>query len=77
MHGVIWRVWLLQGTIETSYDWDDSLVVDKKSDIEQLRADVSLGAVGLVEYRMHRFGETEEQAKKMIPDLIDETNVQE
>lgn len=65
------------GAIETSYDWDDSLVVDKKSDIEQLRADVSLGAVGLVEYRMRRFGETEEQAKKMIPDLIDETDVQE
>lgn len=65
------------GSIETGYNWDDSLVVDKKSEIEQLRADVGMGAVSLVEYRMLRFGETEEQAKKMIPELASEPSVQE
>ena len=63
------------GNIEVSYDWDDSLVVDKKSEIEQLRADVSMGAVGLVEYRMRRFGETEEQARQMIASL--DENIEE
>lgn len=55
------------GKVEASYDWDDSLVVDKKSEIEQIRVDVSMGAMSLVEYRMRRFGETEEQATAMIP----------
>jgi A118 family predicted phage portal protein len=55
-----------QGKIEIGYDWDDSLIVDKKYENEQLRADVSMGAVGLVEYRMKRFGETKEQAIEML-----------
>lgn len=55
-----------QGKIEVGYDWDDSLIVDKKYENEQLRADVSMGAVGLVEYRMKRFGETKEQAIEML-----------
>ena len=46
--------------------WDDSLVTDKKYETEQLRADYSLGVVGPVEYRMKRFGETEEQAIIML-----------
>ena len=54
------------GRVETSCDWDDSLIVDKKYEIEQLRADLGTGAVGLVEYRMRRFNETKEQAIKML-----------
>lgn len=54
------------GKVEASYDWDDSIVVDKKSEIEQLRADVSMGVVSRVEYRMRRFGETEEQAVEAL-----------
>lgn len=56
------------GRVDNSYNWDDSLIVDKKYELEQLRADVSIGAVGLVEYRMKRFGETKEQAELMIPE---------
>lgn len=55
-----------QGDVEVGYDWDDSLIVDKKYENEQLRADLSVGAVGLVEYRMKRFGETKEQAIEML-----------
>ncbi len=54
------------GKVEVACDWDDSLIVDKKYELEQLRADVGMGAVGLVEYRMKRFGETEEQAIEML-----------
>lgn len=54
------------GSVETSCDWDDSLVVDKKYETEQLRADFSIGIVGAVEYRMKRFNETREQAIEML-----------
>lgn len=54
-----------EGKVEVSCSWDDSLVTDKKYETEQLRADFSIGVVGPVEYRMKRFGETEEQAIKM------------
>lgn len=54
------------GKVEVACDWDDSLIVDKKYELEQLRADVGMGAVGLVEYRMKRFGETEDQAMEAL-----------
>lgn len=50
------------GKIEVSCNWDDSLIVDKKYETEQLRADYSMGVISAVEYRMKRFHETEEQA---------------
>ena len=55
-----------EGSVQVSSDWDDSLIVDKKREIEQLRADLSAGIVGRVEYRMKRFNETREQAIKML-----------
>lgn len=51
-----------EGRIDISCNWDDSLIVDKKYEIEQLRADYSMGMISAVEYRMKRFHETEEQA---------------
>lgn len=54
------------GSVQVSSDWDDSLIVDKKREIEQLRADLSMGVIGRVEYRMKRFNETKEQAIKML-----------
>lgn len=50
------------GKIEVSINWDDSLIVDKKYETEQMRADLSMEAISLVEYRMFRFKETEKQA---------------
>ena len=61
------------GNVEVSCNWDDSLIVDKKYETEQLRADYSMGVVSRIEYRMKRFGETEEQARKMLA-LLDETD---
>jgi A118 family predicted phage portal protein len=54
------------GDIEVSCDWDDSLVIDKKYEIEQLRADLAIGVVGAIEYRMLRFKETQTQAIEML-----------
>lgn len=52
----------VSGKVEVSTDWDDSLIVDKKYELEQLRADLSLGVISRVEYRMARFKETKDQA---------------
>lgn len=54
------------GIVDVSIDWDDSLIVDKKYDTEQLRADYGLGVVGAIEYRMKRFNETKDQAIEML-----------
>lgn len=64
------------GNVEVSTDWDDSLIVDKKYELEQLRADFSIGAVGLIEYRMKRFKETKEQAIEMLK-LAAESDLEE
>lgn len=56
------------GTYETSYNWDDSIIVDAEKEREEYRKDVAIGALNIWEYRMKRYGEDEETAKKMIPD---------
>ena len=57
------------GKVEISIDWDDSLIVDKKYELEQLRADFSMGVIGRVEYRMKRFNETKEQAIQALKEI--------
>lgn len=52
-------------------DFKDSILVDEETERQQDRQDVSMGVMQLWEYRMKWFGETEEQAKKMIPQQAD------
>ena len=54
------------GTYHTSFVWDDSIVVDTEKERATDRADVAMGAMSLVEYRMKWYGETEEQAKAAV-----------
>lgn len=65
------------GKVEASSSWDDSLVVDKKYELEQLRADLGIGAISLVEYRMKRFNETREQAEQAVENLPEQNVVME
>ena len=53
---------------ELSFDWDDSIVVDAEAERQQDRQDVAMGVLNLWEYRMKWMGETEEQAKAMLPE---------
>ncbi len=55
-----------EGKINTSFEWDDSIVVDSEKARSTDRADVAMGAMSLVEYRMKWYGETEEVAKQKI-----------
>lgn len=57
------------GNVEVSIDWDDSLIVDRKYDLEQLRADLSMGVISRIEYRMKRFNETKEQAAQALKEI--------
>ena len=65
------------GKVEVSCDWDDSLIVDKKYELEQLRADLAAGIIGPVEFRMKRYGETEDQAMKALAKIQFPDDVQE
>ena len=53
---------------QLSFDWDDSIVVDAELEREEDRKDVAMGALNLWEYRMKWLGETEEEAKKNLPE---------
>lgn len=54
------------GACNTSFSWDDSIVVDADKEREQDRQDVAMGAMQLWEYRVKWYGETEEQAKAAV-----------
>lgn len=54
------------GVYEVAYEFDDSIIVDKDTQRVADRADVAMGAMSLVEYRMRTFGETEKQATEKI-----------
>lgn len=51
--------------------FDDSIIEDKTSERQSDRQDVSMGAMGLVEYRAKWYGETVEQAQKNLPEQAD------
>lgn len=59
------------GAYEVSYKWDDSLIVDAEKERTQDLTDMRAGIMGKVEYRMKWYGETEEEAKKKIPEEAD------
>lgn len=66
-----------EGTVNASFEWDDSIVVDSEKERQTDRADVAMGAMSLIEYRMKWYGETEEQAKAMLSNQEDNSGVEE
>ena len=63
-----------EGEINTSFEWDDSIVVDSEKARQTDRADVAMGAMTLVEYRMKWYGETEEIAMQKLAGQPDDTS---
>lgn len=59
------------GKIEQSFDFDDSLVTDSETEQKIWLQEVGAGLMSPVEYRMRRYGETEEQAIKMLPESFE------
>lgn len=57
------------GEYEVSFDFDDSLVVDSKTEQAIMLQEVSAGLIKPELYLIERYGVTEEQAKEMLPNM--------
>lgn len=58
-----------RGNYETSFEFDDSIIVDSKTEQAIRIQEVSAGLIKPEVYLMWRYGVTEEQAKKMMPSV--------
>ena len=54
------------GEYEVSYEWDDSILVDKDTELTRRMVLMNNGLAGRVETRMWYFGETEKQAREAL-----------
>lgn len=59
---------------KVSYNWDDSIIVDKQKKLESMRADVAAGILRPELYIAEQYGVTEEEAKKMMPEQEDDNS---
>lgn len=57
--------------VEVSFDFDDSLVTDAETQQKIWLQEVAAGLMQPYEYRMRQYGETEEQAKSMLPQAFE------
>jgi A118 family predicted phage portal protein len=55
---------------DVNIDFDDSIIEDKQSERQTDKGDIAIGVMSTLEYRMKWYGETEEEAKKMIPEPV-------
>ncbi len=62
-----------EGGYETSFVWDDSIVVDAETERLKDKEDVRDGIMSKVEYRMKWYGEDEKTAKKKIAEAKSES----
>lgn len=53
---------------DMSFDWDDSIIVDKDTELAIMQSDVASGLLRPELYLMKRYGVSEEEALKMMPD---------
>lgn len=54
------------GALNIAFHWDDSIVLDRMSEMAQWQQEVSMGLRSKVEYRQHFFGEDEATAQKAV-----------
>lgn len=54
---------------DVSFEWDDSLILDKDSELESMRNDVAAGILKPEIYIAKKYGVSEKEALKMMPDL--------
>lgn len=57
----------------TSYEWDDSILVDAKEEQAIMMQEANMGYIKKEMYLMKRYGVTEEQARKMMPEQQEDT----
>ena len=62
-----------KGKLNVSFKWDDSIILDRLSEMAQWQQEVSMGLRSKTEYRMHFFGEDEETATRAVQAIQQET----
>ena len=55
-----------RGRLDISFHWDDSIILDRLTEMSQWQQEVSMGLRGKAEYRQHFYGEDEATARKAI-----------
>lgn len=64
------------GDYDTSFEWDDSIIVDVNEELNKRLTLFQNGLTSKVEMRMWYFGETERQAKEALTKIAEENQVQ-
>lgn len=65
---------LCNGNYEVSYNWNDSIIVNKDKELESMRADVAAGIIKPIYYIMKKYGVDEKTALDMMPDEPEDDN---
>ncbi|MEG2286175.1 MAG: phage portal protein, partial [Eubacterium sp.] len=70
-------VWFKMGGIspnigqKVSFNWDDSIIIDKQIELATMQQDVSSGILKPEIYIAKKYGVTEEEALKMMPEKVE------
>mgnify|MGYP000181540038 FL=1 len=62
---------------EVSFDWDDSIVIDKEQELQSMQQDATAGLIRKEIYIAAKYGVSEEEALKMMPVQDDRFTIQE
>lgn len=63
----------LNEDVAISIDFDDSIIEDTRTELQDMRADVAAGLIRGELYVAKKYGVSEEEARKMMPDMEDMT----
>ena len=63
----------LNEDVKVTIDFDDSIIEDTRTELQDMRADVSAGLLRGELYIAKKYGVSEEEARKMMPDMEDMT----
>lgn len=58
------------GSYDVSFNFDDSLIVDSKTENQLMMQEATSGLIRKEIYLMRRYGVTEDQAKEMLPETV-------
>lgn len=65
------------GELQISFHWDDSIIVDRLTEMSQWQAELQLGLRSKAEYRQHFYGEDEETAAAAVAAIQQEAVAQD
>ena len=61
------------GEPEITFKWDDSIIIDRQTEMAQWQAELQMGLRSKAEYRQHFYGEDEATAQQAIAAITQES----